>query len=454
MALTKASYSMINGAPINVLDYGADPTGLADSTTAMQAAHNTGKTVYYPTGTYKFTTLTNIISGGIVGDGPQQSILSSTNTTSDNLITYVGPLGLYSNITLFKDFTLQGLGPTTKATGAGIAFNPATGEASYMDFRNVHFLKCPIGIDFVRASLWKIIGCDFLSYSVAGVQTANENVPDSGDSVITACLFNNPYATGSGVLQKSSGGLKIIGNKFLGGSRGYTMNLYGSTSVLIFSGNSVENMVDQCMAFDQYPPNGALFKNIVITGNEFSVGNVAIATGSATFIEEMVIAGNQINMGATGSNACISLVGVTDLIIGDNMIKGNGGLGSSAISLTTCTTGKIGVNTYANLPNPISVTTSSGIFITKDSQSGSSTTLTTGWTGYGGLYISASTAVTFTTPYLVTPVITDVIVTPGSANGVISGIVTSVSKTGFTYQAVSSISAIAATVYWVVNGTL
>ena len=40
MSLTKASYSMINGAPINVRDYGADPTGSADSTAAIQAAIN------------------------------------------------------------------------------------------------------------------------------------------------------------------------------------------------------------------------------------------------------------------------------------------------------------------------------------------------------------------------------------------------------------------------------
>lgn len=38
MALTKATYSMINGAPVNVLDFGADPTGLTDSTSAIQAA--------------------------------------------------------------------------------------------------------------------------------------------------------------------------------------------------------------------------------------------------------------------------------------------------------------------------------------------------------------------------------------------------------------------------------
>lgn len=38
MSLTKATFSMINGAVYNVLDYGADPTGTNSSTTAIQAA--------------------------------------------------------------------------------------------------------------------------------------------------------------------------------------------------------------------------------------------------------------------------------------------------------------------------------------------------------------------------------------------------------------------------------
>ena len=38
MSLTKVSYSMITGAVANVLDYGADPTGVSNSTSAIQAA--------------------------------------------------------------------------------------------------------------------------------------------------------------------------------------------------------------------------------------------------------------------------------------------------------------------------------------------------------------------------------------------------------------------------------
>jgi hypothetical protein len=38
MALTKVTYSMIEGISLNVNDYGADPTGVTDSTTAIQSA--------------------------------------------------------------------------------------------------------------------------------------------------------------------------------------------------------------------------------------------------------------------------------------------------------------------------------------------------------------------------------------------------------------------------------
>lgn len=54
MSLTKVSYSMITGAPVNVLDYGADPTGVADSRTAIQAAIDSGALeIIIPSGTYR-----------------------------------------------------------------------------------------------------------------------------------------------------------------------------------------------------------------------------------------------------------------------------------------------------------------------------------------------------------------------------------------------------------------
>jgi hypothetical protein len=52
MALTKVSFSMIQGAMANVLDYGADPTGATNSATAINAAIADKRFVYFPAGTY------------------------------------------------------------------------------------------------------------------------------------------------------------------------------------------------------------------------------------------------------------------------------------------------------------------------------------------------------------------------------------------------------------------
>lgn len=57
MALTKVSYSMIEGAVANVMDFGAVGNGIANDTVAVQMAIDslaaTGGTVFFPTGEYR-----------------------------------------------------------------------------------------------------------------------------------------------------------------------------------------------------------------------------------------------------------------------------------------------------------------------------------------------------------------------------------------------------------------
>lgn len=71
MSLTKVSYSMIQGAIVNVLDYGAVGNGIADDTAAIQAAINSlattssasatgGGTVYIPAGKFRITSTIKI----------------------------------------------------------------------------------------------------------------------------------------------------------------------------------------------------------------------------------------------------------------------------------------------------------------------------------------------------------------------------------------------------------
>lgn len=87
MSLTKVSYSMIAGATANIIDFGADATGVADSTAAFQAAVDSGaKSIFIPPGTFKITAPINIPTNQgsaavhIFGAGKQQSILQATGT--------------------------------------------------------------------------------------------------------------------------------------------------------------------------------------------------------------------------------------------------------------------------------------------------------------------------------------------------------------------------------------
>ena len=83
MALTKASYSLVNGAPVNVLDYGADSTGVANSSaefTAAAAAAGT-QSAFVPKGTYA---LTGTIAGNFYSVG---GVTISTGTVTINDLT-------------------------------------------------------------------------------------------------------------------------------------------------------------------------------------------------------------------------------------------------------------------------------------------------------------------------------------------------------------------------------
>ena len=68
---------------VSPLDFGADPTGVVDSTTFIQNALNTGKRVFLPKGTYKISSVLTVPSGGgLVGD--QSATLFATNAGFNN----------------------------------------------------------------------------------------------------------------------------------------------------------------------------------------------------------------------------------------------------------------------------------------------------------------------------------------------------------------------------------
>ena len=87
---------------VNVVDFGADPSGVRDSTAALTAAHATGKLVYYPKGKFRFNGPTLRLSGGVKRASPA-AVTVFCNISDENVLQFdlqdgSGPLiGLQHN---------------------------------------------------------------------------------------------------------------------------------------------------------------------------------------------------------------------------------------------------------------------------------------------------------------------------------------------------------------------
>jgi hypothetical protein len=154
MALTKVSFSMIQGALINVLDYGADPTGVADSTAAINAASDAahaltagtvvdpynpktlgGCVVFFPAGEYTVSgKLTIYENCGFRGAGNRSSVIYSSY--NGNIIENQ-PSATYDAFgMLIEDIGI--IGDRTKTSQVGIALL----RAWEMSMKNVLVMNC------------------------------------------------------------------------------------------------------------------------------------------------------------------------------------------------------------------------------------------------------------------------------------------------------------------------
>lgn len=296
MSLTKVTYSMIEGATINALDYGVDPTGSADSTIAMQAAIDAAQIsyteLYVPPGQYKISdTLTTSsdyplrLNGAVMGifDGmvledigtvfnftATSKTLFLLNTGNDNdyqfsnfivnntsggsaEIAFAGtPVHCkFSNITGFKFEHLFKFEKSVYLSferiyaqdcDYGIDCYQFTGTAPYVlninYFNNVISVKdctvanCVVGFRFAGANI-NIDNCDCSSYSVAGVVFGRTDLP------LTTANIGLLYTEGSSATAVMASNTQGVFNTiYLGGSD--TVGVLAVTSNLNI-GNLVSN---------------------------------------------------------------------------------------------------------------------------------------------------------------------------------------------------------------------
>ena len=152
MSLTKATYSMIDGAPANVLDYGAVGDGVADDTAAFALAIATGKAVFVPKGTYK-TNIT-LTSGNktIFGEGIGATVFKPA-IAADPVIKLDGDTA-GANISFFEFRAFSIEGDAKQGHGVSIVNTNDLRGCDHVLMQDIRITACDRGISCTGRSIW------------------------------------------------------------------------------------------------------------------------------------------------------------------------------------------------------------------------------------------------------------------------------------------------------------
>lgn len=432
--------------PAQVADVQASTLTL-DLTQAMQTAINAapaGSLVYVGTGSFKYSQLTINKSLSVRGAGKYSTYLVASSGTSNSIVVTATSAVELADLNMSASVTRTG--------GASVIVDPAAGSNFDSAFRRIQFANQFVAINFVDASDFTIEDCYFASYISEAVKVANVASPDSGDSLIFNCTFDAGSGTGNAISQTSSGGLRILSNKFLGGNFHY-LGTYNSaptnTSILLIQGNSMEHAKTSSVALNGTTPT--TFSFVIVENNHITV-SVASATGFTVtdagydFLSDVVIGGNIFNLGANAT--AMNLGRGQRISLMPNTIRGaattNGVIfGANVGAVTVHPQDMSGVTTRFN-GTMTNVTFLPGGLV----QTGTGNPSTNA--AYGTLFITATQTVTFATAYPKAPAVSIYATPAGTVSiGVLKGNVTT---TGFDYRVIGTTNATACPVEWTASG--
>ncbi len=151
---------------LNVLDFGIDNTGIGDMTVYLTALHNTGKKIYYPSGTYRFNGKTLNLSGGVEFES-LESVKVKNDVSDANIIQFDNNgnlIGLIQNH-LEHDESDEGSG---WKMDIGTLVPPPVSTAEYKtkaDF--IPFWYNDFGLEFTRSNSLAYKGWYYWSWNFA-----------------------------------------------------------------------------------------------------------------------------------------------------------------------------------------------------------------------------------------------------------------------------------------------
>jgi hypothetical protein len=335
-------------------DYGADPTGTADSTTAEQAAITaacvTGGIVYYPAGTYKTTSELTVSCANVELRGPGVSAIIRESGNFNPLISITGTGDTVSNLEI--DATAQ-----TSATGSYIDAVQSTGDK--FTIHDVTVLGS--ASDTVASGQVKLAGTNAYAYHNVFNQTGgytNNQVygleVDGNNSIARDNTFLN-FNCGLGIYGPS--GVSAIGNRFLSvlNPTGAVLAGFDPLNVLGTNIMIAHNLVLASREHGIYVIGGS---GISVVDNEFTGWQADAVALHESSTSNVTVARNLIHdPGTVGTNAggidieAPTSVSITNVLVTDNSIWASSGNTSFAfgIFLTGVQQATVSRNVIANM---------------------------------------------------------------------------------------------------------
>lgn len=356
---------------VNIVSFGADPTGGTDSTSAIQSAIDSAistgpPSVYCPAGTY-------LVNGSLTVSSVIEfygtNAVDTVFTANSNFIA-VSLTNTNSGTVRLHDFQITNAGTTGGTTGISLSANSANntslqGAQVYRIIIRSGTAQITTGIAMNACTNSIIRDCIIqLANTGAGVSVQNTLNVDDGDNWITENTISNCEW---GIHQFSSGGMFIHNNKiiantyayYMDGTEGPTPNT--GTEYLQIIGNNIDVGIIYISADATNPIDG--FGQVMISSN---IINMTTASGAAAievqpnsfsgaFISQMNVTDNIILSNGSASQIGILLRATNLYSIKGNtfLVHGTGSFQAYDI-LATCTNGSI---------EPSSIVTVSGTII-------------------------------------------------------------------------------------------
>jgi hypothetical protein len=153
MSLTKATFSMIDGGQINVRDFGADPTGVADSSAAIQAAIDYAvssniRQVNLGYGIFKINTTINFHTNGISFVGIESSSDQTGSVFAGCVIIWTGGASPMFTATTTR---IRFVGFGVENQGTATDWLEMNSGAQGNTFENLYFISTATHTSFSRS---------------------------------------------------------------------------------------------------------------------------------------------------------------------------------------------------------------------------------------------------------------------------------------------------------------